>query len=397
MDQLSIIAAIGLVAVVSAILGYLMDRVHSRHQIEALREKYVALNDKFANERSVSHQQLSRAEQMRFDISKTLTDITTDAPEAKLPGGGNDRFVEAILKPLQVSLHSADQQVKRISREKEKASQLIHQQLDIMKAPQKLGRGSSRQIASALADPEARRHWARNTLKHLLDLSYMTDHYRSCCSEQSEDKAGEQKLFPPCQVETPAGDIIAIDMNAPLEPYVNVCQAPDASVRTWHMETHARKLRERMREMSSRVYNAQFTKEPTLTLLLVLNDHYLSSALEIDPDLVNESVNNKVVVATPSDLLSLLQAISFAWRQQTFANDAQEMRQTGQNLYHRFGTFSKLMGQLGSELTGVLDSYNAAVTYFENADAGLDNQSNSPDTQTTAQQNAVKDNNKKRA
>lgn len=391
MDQISIVAIVGLVAIVAGILGYLADRVHSRRQIEALREKYVALNDKFANERTESHQQMSRAEQIRVDISKTLTDITTDAPEARLPGSSNDRFVEAILKPLQVSLHSADQQVKRINREKDKASQLIQQQLDIMKAPQKLGRGSSREIASALGDAEARHHWARNTLKHLLDLSYMTDHYRSCRDEEDDSK--DQKTFPPCQVETPSGDIIAIDINAPLEPYVNVCQAPDASVRTWHMETHARKLRERLREMSGRVYKSQFTKEPELTLLLVLNDHYLSAALEVDASLANDSVEQGVVIATPSDLLSLLQAISFSWRQQTFANDAQEMRQTGLNLYRRFGTFSKLMGQLGSELTGVLDSYNAAVTYFENAEPNNGARAqgdDTPDATPTPQQNDKK-------
>jgi len=118
--------------------------------------------------------------------------------------------------------------------------------------------------------------------------------------------------------------------------------------------------------VSSRAYSAHFKHPPEMIILLVLNDHYLSVALELDSDLLQLAESQGVVLATPSDLLTLLQAISFDWQHHRFAKDALKMRQTGLQLYKNFGTFIKLIAELGSELTGVLDSYNRAVSYFEN-------------------------------
>lgn len=192
----------------------------------------------------------------------------------------------------------------------------------------------------------------------------MTDHYRA----YSDDASNEEKHddIPAFTIQMSDGDEIVIDAHTPLEPYVSVCKAPDDSIRSWHRETHARKLRERIMFISSRAYCAKFEKTPEMMVLLVLNDHYLSMALNVEPDLLKTAEAQGVVLATPTDLLTLMQAISFGWKHKYFAQDANKMRQTGIHLYKNFGTFIKLIAELGSELTGVMDSYQRAVTYMEN-------------------------------
>ena len=182
------------------------------------------------------------------------------------------------------------------------------------------------------------------------------------------------------------GDIIAIDANLPLEPYINLCMAPDKTVRTWHLESHARKVRERMREMAGRIYQSQFDTQPVLTLLLVANDHYISTALETDETLIADGIKENVVLGTPSDILTLLQTISINWREQAFTKDAQNIRATGLNMYKRFGVFAQLLAQLGSELSGVLHSYNKAVTFFEGSDEEERPQAKEKTTQSSAEQ-----------
>ena len=362
MSETAIFAVILLISIIATALGYVVSSLKSRHQLDDIKQKYADLNDKLDNQKTTTSEKFSTVEKMREGLESSLSTLVSD--EAKTPAdlSDKDKFVETLLTPLQDSLRSADKQAKRVIREGQKVQQQIQKQLDILHAPQQLGRGDVKEIAKTLADNETRSLWGIQTLKKLLELTFMTDHYRM--NESKSDTDDKDQNSRPCLIKLPNNSKIAIDPCAPLEAYVNICQAPDATVRTWHLETHARKLRDRIMEMSSRAYTSQYEEQPAAQILMILNDHYLATALEIDNDLLQLAQKNNLILATPTDLFNLLQTISFGWRQQEFTADAKQIRETGIHLYKRFGTFIKLIAELGSELSGVLSSYNRAVSVF---------------------------------
>ncbi|MBI3773922.1 MAG: DNA recombination protein RmuC [Gammaproteobacteria bacterium] len=377
MSESIVFALIGLCTIIALALGYVVSHLRSRNQIDELRQKYSDLNIKLDQERTSATEKIASIEKMRGGIQQTLSNFGShDKADETLENIGQPGFVQSLLKPLQITLQNADQQIRRIERESERAQQLVNQQLEMLKAPQQLGRGSAKEIAAVLGNAETRHHWGINTLKRLLELTYMTDHCRS-------NPANEGAKPAPCIVETPNGKLIAIDTHSPLEAYANVCEAPDPSVRTWHIETVARKLRERILEIGSHTYQSQFQEPPELTILLVINDHYLAISLENDPDLLQDAAKQNIVLATPTDLLNLLQTFSFGWRQQAFSSDAQKLRTTGINLYKRFGTFTKLLEQVGNQLSGVLISYNKAVKYFETPESSADTEATTSEDDNT--------------
>lgn len=384
MNDTFIYAVIGLVSIFAIAFGYTLSSLRNRMRIDQLREKYIELNIKLDEQKTQTNQKFSSVEKMRHGIEEKLSTITQEEHIAELPAD-KDKFTELMLHPLQDALVSADQQVKSMSREGEKARNLLQHQMDILRSPLQLGRGSYNEIANSLGDEESRKTWGLKTIKELLEITYMTDHYRAYSDEDKLDDKHED--IPAFTIQMADGDEIVIDAHTPLEPYVSVCKAPDDSVRGWHQETHARKLRERIMLISSRAYSARFEKPPQMRVLLVLNDHYLSMALNVESDILKTAEAQGVVLATPTDLLTLLQAVSFGWKHKHFATDAHKMRQTGIHLYKNFGTFIKLIAELGSELTGVMDSYQRAVNYMENeASQSLDNNKASNDSQPKPQQ-----------
>lgn len=360
MSETAIFAFVLLISIIATALGYVVSTLKSRHKIDDLKQKYADLNDKLDNQKTDTSEKFSTVEKMREGLESSLSTLINDEAETSADLSDKERFVETLLAPLQDSLRSADKQAKRIIREGQKVQQQIQKQLDILHAPQQLGRGDVKEIAKSLGDEESRSLWGIQTLKKLLELTFMTDHYRM--SESDTDTNNQHSR--PCLIKLPNNNRVSIDPSAPLEAYVNVCQAPNASVRAWHLESHARKLRERIMEMSSRAYTSQHEEQPTVQILMILNDHYLATALEVDNDLLQLAQKNNLILATPTDLFNLLQTISFGWRQQEFTTDAKKIRETGIHLYKRFGTFIKLIAELGSELSGVLNSYNRAVSVF---------------------------------
>ncbi|ALP53180.1 hypothetical protein Tel_08430 [Candidatus Tenderia electrophaga] len=359
MDNSAFFAVILIVSIIATALGFVLSMLKSRHQLDQLKQKYIDLNEKLSTHRNDTHQKFSTVEKMREDLEHSLSSLTEDEALEGTDLSDKERFVGTLLRPLQESLLSADQQAKRVLREGQKVQSQIQKQLDILRAPQQLGRGDLKQIARTLGDNETRSRWGIQTLKKLLELTYMTDHYR-----MQDVTSDDAKRSSPCLIKLPNNSTIAVDPNTPLEAYVNICQAPDATVRGWHLESHARKLRERIMEMSSRAYLSQYRQPPSAHILMILNDHYLATALEVDNDLLQLAQQHKLILATPTDLFNLFQTVSFGWRQQAFSGDAKKIRETGVHLYKRFGTFIKLIAELGSELSGVLNSYNRAVSVF---------------------------------
>ena len=139
----------------------------------------------------------------------------------------------------------------------------------------------------------------------------------------------------------------------------------DPAERGEHFKRHARKVRERMRELASKAYWTQFKHSPDFVVLFIPGDQFLSSALEQDPALLEDALANKVILATPTSIVALLRAVAFGWRQQALAENAERIRELGEELYRRLGTFTEHLARLGKGLGQSVDNYNKAVGSLE--------------------------------
>jgi DNA recombination protein RmuC len=91
----------------------------------------------------------------------------------------------------------------------------------------------------------------------------------------------------------------------------------------------------------------------------------LSAALQENPGLLDDSLRQNVMLATPTSLVALLKAVSHGWRQTILADNAAEIRGLGEDLYKRLAVFGEHLGKLGKSLGGSVDSFNRAVGSLE--------------------------------
>jgi len=94
-------------------------------------------------------------------------------------------------------------------------------------------------------------------------------------------------------------------------------------------------------------------------------ESFYSAALQQDPSLIEDGVNQRVIIATPITLITLLRAVEFGWRQKRLDENAKQIGNLGKELYDRVCKMGDHFAHLGSKLRGAVDSYNQAVGSLE--------------------------------
>src|SRR5207247_6412839 len=76
-------------------------------------------------------------------------------------------------------------------------------------------------------------------------------------------------------------------------------------------------------------------------------------------------VEQKVVVATPMSLISMLRAFAVGWRHERLAKNAEEVSKLGRELYERIRTLTEHFSTLERSIGATVKAYNNAVGCLE--------------------------------
>ncbi len=246
-----------------------------------------------------------------------------------------------------------------MEKERKEAYGSLSKHLETLAQTQQLLHGETSKLVTALRRPEVRGQWGELTLKRLAELAGMVEHCDFYQQQSVDTEEGRQR--PDMVVRMPDGREIVVDVKTPLDAYLNAVEATDDAARTRYLEHHARKLRERVRELAGKAYWNQFERAPDFVVLFIPGDQFLAAALDIDRSLLEDALKQQVILATPTSFVALLRAVAYGWRQEQLAANADRIRELGEDLYQRLATFTEHLARVGTSLEASVGAYNKAV------------------------------------
>ena len=368
-----------------------------RLQLKQADEETVSLRDELASERHVKVEALTKLdaaqkgfeeqkallETMKKEMSDTFNALSSAAlksssedflrlaseslgkvvADTKGRLGEHQAAMDGMIKPLSDTLKRYEEQIRTMEEGRHKAYGSLEEQLRALASTHESLQKETSNLVTALKRPEVRGRWGEMQLRRVAELAGMSEH----CDFQEQVSVDTEKgrLRPDMTVNLPGNRKIVVDSKVSLAAYLEAISSTTDEERRGRLVKHGQQVRQHMVKLSSKEYWNQFDQSPEFVVLFIPGESFLSAALESDATLIEDGIQRRVIIATPTTFIALLRAIAFGWRQEQMTKNAQLIGVLGKEMYERMNTMVKHFNDLGAAIGKSVDTYNRAVSSME--------------------------------
>ncbi|WP_242125708.1 DNA recombination protein RmuC [Sphingobium sp. Sx8-8] len=269
-----------------------------------------------------------------------------------------------LLHPVNETIQRYDQKITQIEQQRTEAYGILRGEIESMKSGQEAVRAEAQRLVDSLRHaPKARGRWGEQQLRNVLETCGLSEHVDF---ETEVSVAGEDgRLRPDAILRVPGGRALVIDAKVSLNAYQDAYGADGDEERKRFLNAHAAAMRAHVETLGRKSYADQFDEAPDYVIMFVPGEHFLSAALEHDPQLWDHAFGKRVLLATPTNLIAIARTVAAVWRQEKMADEAKRIGMLGKELYERLAAAAGSLKKLGNRLNGAVGDYNAFVGSFE--------------------------------
>jgi DNA recombination protein RmuC len=273
--------------------------------------------------------------------------------------------LEAQLKPVAESLEKFQAQVTAVEKARAEEQGGLKEQISQLLAASTATQDEARKLSAALrrgAGVQGR--WGEQTLRNVLEAAGLSGRFDF--EEQASTDTEEGRRRPDVTVKLPGGGLFVIDAKCSLNAFLELQDAAaDDFVRDAAGARHVQSVKAHIQGLSAKAYWDQFEASPDFVAMFVPLDSALAAALDRAPDLMNDAMDRRVVIVTPTTLFALCKAVVYGWRVEEQAANARLIADLGKELYKRISVMGAHAGSVGKALEAAVSRYNQFVGSLE--------------------------------
>lgn len=333
---------------------------------EALHAEMTELNRKHTklqtelDERQASHgREVANFEQQKSSLSEQFKLLSNEILEAKTKSlqESSKLTLSAVMSPFQQSIDSFKKEVQEIHHRETTQQGELRKELEQLKALNQQITTEAHELSTALrGQKKLQGNWGELVLENVLDRSglQLGKDYQREVSITTEE--GRQR--PDAIVYLPQGRHLIIDAKVSLNAYTRFVNAEDEAERAIALKEHVQAVGSRIKELAQRdYYKLPGLNSPDMVFMFIPIESAFVEALRADETLFQQAIENNVLVATPTTLLTSLNIVRQLWRYEDQNKHTAALANRAEAVFKKLNSFLGSFERIKKALEAATEAY----------------------------------------
>jgi DNA recombination protein RmuC len=236
----------------------------------------------------------------------------------------------------------------------------------------------ARNLTKALkGEAKTQGRWGEMILESILERSglvkgreyFMEHELRDADGVPLRSDLAGKKMRPDAVIKYPDNRNVIIDSKVSLNAFTRLIAAVDVDEQKSELNAHISAIKSHIISLSAKGYD-DYDKSLDFVMLFVPSEPAYIAALQGDPDLWNFAYDKKILLLSPTNLITSLKLIVDLWKREYQNQNTLEIAERGAKLYDKFYAFVSNLKDVGSHMEKAQFKYGEA---FKQLSIGNDN------------------------
>lgn len=210
--------------------------------------------------------------------------------------------------------------------------------------------------------------WGEMILENILEKSGL-EKGREYTVQQTTDENGNTlrnengtALRPDVVINYPGDRYVVIDSKVSLSAYVNYINSETQEEQETYAKQHLTSVRNHIAELRNKKYQDYVGGGKTdFVMMFIPNEAAYITAMQLDSNLWQDAYDVRVLLVSPTQLISALRLVAQLWSHDRQTRNAIEIAKVGGNMYDKFVGFVDDMYKIEKSIKQANDTYNSAM------------------------------------
>ena len=339
---------------------------HQQKALHAAETEVQKLQVEMQQQRQFAEQQISQLEQNRQQLTKefkTLSEQVLKSAQQEFSTQSR-QGLDVFLQPFRQQINDFKSKVESIHTQDLKQREALKTELKHLQQLNREMTDEAHQLSRALkGQMKTQGNWGELILENVLDRSGLQNgkDYRREVSFNTED--GRKR--PDVIVYLPDDRQLIIDAKVSLNAYTRFVNAETEAEKNLAIREHVDAISDRIEELSGKAYHdLPGLKSPEMVFMFIPIESAFVEAVRADESLFQQAIDQKVLVTTPTTLLTSLNIVRQLWRFEDQNKHSAKLAEQASKVYNQLRLFLENMLVLGDQLDKSKATYDTAMKQF---------------------------------
>lgn len=280
----------------------------------------------------------------------------------------NKTNLNFILEPLGKNLSEFKTKVEEVYDKESKERFSLGEKVKELAELNKLISEEANNLTKALkGEAKTQGRWGEMILESILEKSglekgreyFMEHELRDTNGNPLKSDSEGKKMRPDAVIKYPDNRSVIIDSKVSLNAFTRFVESTDAEAQQQELDEHVKAIRSHIVALSAKGYD-DYQQALDFVMMFIPSEAAYMAALKADAGLWNFAYDKRILLISPTNLITSLKLIVDLWKREYQNQNALEIAERGAKLYDKFVGFVSNLKDVGKHLESAQGKYAEA-------------------------------------